>query len=521
MSHTFKLKKALLFAPVVMGLASTGAFASEREDVMLHQLADEGGNIGQNVNSVSELNDISPTDWAFQAVRNLVERYECIDGYPDRTFRGDRPLTRYEFAAALNRCLNRILEIVGGTVVIDEPDLTAIERLQQEFRNELRALRGRVDDLEGRLAEVEANQFSTTTKLKGEVIFALFDSFGDAIGQDDDETQTAFGYRARLNFDTSFTGKDRLRTRIQARNIEPIDGGFSGGTDQTRLGFDGLSPGAAIFNLDDLYYSFPVADKAKVYIAANSFEPRDFITELAPFISSGSGAVSRFGRLNPVMRIPDGGVGIGVDLDFDVVEIQFGYLSEDGPNPEEGQGLFNGSLNAFANVVFSPFDQLKIGAFYNRSFEPAGDLYESTGSQNAEEPFGGDPVSADSIGGQLQLDLDPFIFAGWYGISFADAENGTDDSATIQNFGVQLGIKDVGTEGSLLGLVFGLPPKVTDNDVGAFEDDDNTYHLEGFYRFKITDNIAITPGAFVLFNPENDSDNDEIVVGTIRTTFKF
>jgi len=50
--------------------------------------------------------------------------------------------------------------------------------LQEEFAAELATLRGRVDTLEARSAELEANQFSTT-KLTGEVIAAVADVFGD------------------------------------------------------------------------------------------------------------------------------------------------------------------------------------------------------------------------------------------------------------------------------------------------------------------------------------------------------
>ena len=36
------------------------------------------------VTSVSQLTDVDPTHWAFQALQSLVERYGCIEGYPDR-----------------------------------------------------------------------------------------------------------------------------------------------------------------------------------------------------------------------------------------------------------------------------------------------------------------------------------------------------------------------------------------------------------------------------------------------------
>lgn len=48
----------------------------------------------EQVTSVSQLSDVQPTDWAFQALQSLVERYGCIAGYPDGTYRGNRALTR-------------------------------------------------------------------------------------------------------------------------------------------------------------------------------------------------------------------------------------------------------------------------------------------------------------------------------------------------------------------------------------------------------------------------------------------
>src|SRR6476661_6670986 len=117
------------------------------------------------VTSVSQLSDVRPTDWAFQALQSLVERYGCIAGYPDGTFRGNRAMTRYEFAAGLNACLDKVSELIrGGTGnFATRDDLAALQRLQEEFAAELATLRGRVDALESRTSELEANQFSTTT----------------------------------------------------------------------------------------------------------------------------------------------------------------------------------------------------------------------------------------------------------------------------------------------------------------------------------------------------------------------
>ncbi|MDE5113829.1 MAG: iron uptake porin, partial [Trichodesmium sp. St15_bin1_1] len=203
----------------------------------------EDGEYMDQVTSVTQLSDVQPTDWAFQALQSLVERYGCIAGYPDGTYKGNRAMTRFEFAAGLNACLDRITELIAAATsnLVTREDLAVLQRLQEEFSAELAALRGRVDSLEARTSELEANQFSTTTKLNGEVLFWLSDTWGErAAGRgtkksEEDKTETSFAYRVRLNFDTSFTGKDRLRTRLQARNVPKYDSKDLTNTMMTRL----------------------------------------------------------------------------------------------------------------------------------------------------------------------------------------------------------------------------------------------------------------------------------------------
>jgi hypothetical protein len=173
------------------------------------------------ITAVSQLSDVQPTDWAFQALQSLVERYGCIAGYPDSTYRGQRTLSRYEFAAGLNACLDRITDLITTATAdaVTREDLAALERLQQEFATELAVLRGRVDALEARVSELQANQFSTTTKLTGEIVLGLADIFGGV----EETNNTILGSRARLLFETSFNGEDLLRARLQAANFGQFD----------------------------------------------------------------------------------------------------------------------------------------------------------------------------------------------------------------------------------------------------------------------------------------------------------
>jgi carbohydrate-selective porin OprB len=53
------------------------------------------------------------------------------------------------------------------------------------------------------------------------------------------------------------------------------------------------------------------------------------------------------------------------------------------------------------------------------------------------------------------------------------------------------------------------------------EDPDTSLHIEAFYQLQLTDNIAITPGIIWLTAPDHNSNNDDVVIGAIRTTFTF
>ncbi|MBY5285459.1 iron uptake porin, partial [Anabaena sp. PCC 7938] len=94
----------LKVSPVIAAtfLSANSALAAEvnEQATSVAQLSKESNSIGQ-VTSVSQFSDVQPTDWAFQALQSLVERYGCIAGYPNGTYRGNRALTRYEFAAGL------------------------------------------------------------------------------------------------------------------------------------------------------------------------------------------------------------------------------------------------------------------------------------------------------------------------------------------------------------------------------------------------------------------------------------
>ncbi|MGM0455875.1 MAG: iron uptake porin, partial [Cyanobacteriota bacterium] len=352
--------------------------------------------------------------------------------------------------------------------------------------------------------------------------------FGDAIGAGEDLTQTQLAYRVRLNFDSSFTGRDRLRVRLQDRNIEHFDGEFTG-TNMTRMGFAGNTGGMEV---DDFYYRFPIGDNFRGYLAASA-GASDIVNIFAPQSSSGSGAVSRFGRYNPLFRLA-GGAGAAVQGRFGNLGLDVGYLADNGSNPERKNGLFNGEHGAFANLTYGLSDAIDLGVSYHRSYAPGGDvnLSGSTGSRRASNPFGSDvAVSSDSVGGQFRVGLGAIDLSGWFGFTWANAQNNANgfqdgDQAEVINYSLALTAPDLGGAGNLAGLIVGVPPQATrvqnsDPALLGQEDTDTSLHIEAFYRYRLNDNIAITPGFFVITNPEHNDNNEAQWVGTIRTTFSF
>ena len=268
-----KFFQQLLLAVAGTGLlAPLGATANELSslngnatinDYMEQQEIDElkAWRSQNQVTSVNQFSDVRPTDWAYQALSNLVEKYGCVAGYPNGTYKGGQAMTRFEAAALLNACLDRVTEVT------DE-----LQRLMDEFKKELAVLRGRVDGLEKKVGVLEAQQFSTTTKLKGEVNFILGgvpDYNSDtragtppvAVGKQD---RTTFNYDVRLNLDTSFTGKDLLKTRLRSGNFtafSPFNAGDSlfklDKASSTNAGASGAG-GIDTVSIDRLYYQFPV-----------------------------------------------------------------------------------------------------------------------------------------------------------------------------------------------------------------------------------------------------------------------
>jgi len=494
------------------------------------QLDSEPQTTAQNVTSVSQLSDVKPTDWAFTALQSLVERYGCIAGYPDRTFRGKQATSRYEFAAGLNACLDKINEIIAAGLAdkVSKEDLATLQKLQEEFAAELATLRGRVDALETKTAQLEAQQFSTTTKLTGEVIVSATAGTG---GPNNANSNVTLSNRTRLVLNTSFTGKDLLRTRLETSNNLVAASGTTAGSLANLLGTNTvrIGPGAAVtdnsFALSLLDYKFPIFDnKVNLYIAPVSF-PDEFFTVLSPVASNGQGSISRFGRFDPLMRVAGTSSLVAFDWSItDKVRLQAGYgaSSPSSPSPGGSGGLFGGSTIALVQLLFKPAENLDTSITYANTYHQANSLGTGLTSNESISGVTGS-IRANSIGANLAWKITPkFTFHTWGTLIFADAVN-TSASTTFTTWITGLTLNDLFSEGSSGSILFGQPINRTSVSGAATLGTINStpYHLELFYRYRVSKNISITPGVFWVFNPEGVSTNPTATVGVIRTTFSF
>ncbi|MCW5317014.1 iron uptake porin [Nostoc sp. KVJ3] len=549
-------------SPVVVAatfFAANSALAAEVNEQVTNvaQLeTQDSNNIGQ-VTSVSQFSDVQPTDWAFQALQSLVERYGCIAGYPNSTYRGNRALTRYEFAAGLNACLDRVNELIATATadLVSKQDLATLQRLQEEYSAELATLRGRVDGLEARTSELEANQFSTTTKLVGEAIFNISDAFGGdrAVPAGNPNTKlnsnTTFSDRVRLNLYSSFTGKDRLQIRLQAGNILSNTGaGTTGtGTNMTRLGYDVGAPNDNSVIIDKINYAFNFSDALRIKVDVSNGELYENVEVFNPdFRSSGTGALSRYGRFSPIYRQGQNGAGLTVTFNpNEAISVTGAYLAQSSSvtnagvttnfganNPNNNNGLFNGDSTIFGQLSFKPNKAFNIGLTYARTYlagNSTNNLFQSTGSAFANNPFtstnaSNTRIESDNYGVEATFQLSSKLaLSGWGGYTTASTLTGAARDAEIWYYGATLALRDFGKEGNVLGIIFGQPPQVTGGNVktGSTLDSGTSYHLEGLYKYKVSDNIQVTPGLLVIFNPENNNNNDTEYVGTLRTTFTF
>ncbi|NJR51147.1 MAG: iron uptake porin [Leptolyngbyaceae cyanobacterium CSU_1_3] len=473
--------------------------------------------------SVDQLADVPSSSWAFLAVRSLIEKYGCITGDSEKRFRGEQALSRQEFAVALKACLERINTIAGLT----HDDLMAVERLQQAFTTELTALRDRVERLETQTNRWESQQFSTTTKLSGQVIFAVnAGSFGGeriisprgATISRDQPNPTAL-YRFSLDLNTSFKGTDLLKLRLLAASpgINDNAAGFL----EPNLGssLDFAIPGTNQLSLVRLYYTFAPTKDLSVTIGARMVAA-DFVDKNR-FANVSFRDFSTQSLTNNFILLPrPGGAGAAIDWkpNQGALSLRAVYIASSAEaNLPENQRFFGGgSLGEIR--LFPTAGGGAGGGLFGDPYMGIVELdYAPTGSFSMRLQYSGGKVlgsNFQSVGANFDWAITSRLgIFGRYGYaSYPDTTIG-DIRPSYWSAGGSL--QNLFVKGDLAGLGVAQPFILT--EVGNA----TQTNIEAFYNFPLANNIRITPLVQVITHPANQSDNGTIVVGTLRTVFTF
>jgi len=509
------------------------------------------------VTSVNQFSDVKPTDWAYQALSNLVEKYGCVAGYPDGKFKGAQAMTRFEAAALLNACLDRVTEKT------DE-----LQKLLDEFDKELTILTARVDGLESKVGKLQAQQFSTTTKLRGEASMILGGIPGytsntgtTAAGRQNVRSQgnTTFNYDLRLNFDTSYTGQDLLRTRLRAGNFSALPFGSS----SQPFKLDKAESYNNQVYLDRLFYQFPVGKDKSIKLTVGALVRNTEMVWLpTAYKSDVLDAFTTIGTSGTYNKATGQGVGFQwrqkVEKGKGAFLVNTNYVvsgnnclsgtgvsgscgsNVGGSGADSSYGVFNDNsgLNWLTQVGYAAPNW---GAAVGYRYGSAGtSMRDGNGIANSAllASQSSSSLAFNAYWQPIKTGWFPSISAG-YGYNWV---NGSNSGATVTTGTSTTGPLDSASwfagfqwdnafiKGNSAGVAFGQPSFTL-----ASKAQSEPWLIEWFYRFQVSDNISITPTLFYgtgISNQrsstsgggsgnQNNGSTFSGLGGVIQTTFKF
>ena len=575
-----KLFQQLLLAPAALGLvaplAATAAdlpMASSTASINSYTQQQDLDRFraweSQNqVTSINQFSEVKPTDWAYQALSNLIERYGCVAGYPNGTFKGGQAMTRFEAAALLNACLDRVTEVT------DE-----LQRLINDFQKELSVLKGRVDGLDKRVGKLESTQFSTTTKLQGDTVFVIgANAFGGSQANDFSSNgatstgtnsnkrtagATVFNYDLRLNLLTSFTGKDLLYTRLRSGNF--VGSPFNGSPYSLMAldrAFGGGNSGAAsnlnnVVQLDRLYYRFPIGKSFTGLVGPRgrnteflAITPFFYKSDLVDFFTL-NGAPGTYNKATGAIaglmwkqNVKKGKPYFAASTSYVAPEAYNGNTANSVTDNAGGGILGDNSRGSFTTQVGVAAPQWAL-AFAWRYGQCGQAFRRGTQYANQTESCGPTNTGAASTAYSNNFALTgawqpkkaggivPSLNLGWGYTALAQSNlvnsqiPGVNSAANIgaaQSWTLGLQWADAFAKGNSAGMAVGQPQFATSLRNGRTPQDGN-FAWEWWYKFKVSDNISITPAIFYLSRPAGQftqpGQSNNVFGGLVQTQFRF
>ena len=479
--------------------------------------------------SITQLGDLQPGDWAYQALAALVERYGCVAGYASGSFSGSRAISRFEAAALLNGCLERVSE-----------NTDALKQLLKELGPELAILKGRTDGLDGRVGALEASQFSPTTTLSGLAVFVLG---GNSFPQSGPQTTTTstlpsgttLNYNLELALNTSFMGKDLLRTVLRAGNFNasPFGGNpASLGLSQLEAAFES-DAGANIVAIDKLFYQWPLAKGVTATVGARvgqddmlALWPSAYPADTILNVMTVNGAPAAYNK--------NLGPGAGLMWKAKPFSLSANYVAANGASgdPARGGVATTGSGGSGSVQLAYGADHWGLAAIYSLLQPGSQGIPGATPfTQQATRSlvlFPGASTSAYGLSGYWQPSKSgwwPSVSVGW-GFNSTRYAQAQESGSLIESQSWLVGLqwKDALAKGNAFGMAVGAPVYATALS-GGVTPNDGTIVWEGWYKFQLSDHISLTPALFYLSRPMGQltpaGETLSQLGALIKTSFRF
>ena len=492
------------------------------------RIPQDRGQAGEVV-TISQFSDLRPTDWAYQALQSLLERYGCVSGTGVSTFNGTGSITRFEAAALLNSCMGRI----GETTDV-------LKALSQELAQELAILRGRTDGLEARVGELEATRFSPTTRMNmltrsalgavqygGNQINSASNTWGQGTGSLPLRNAFTFNYDIMMFVDTSTTGKDLLRTILRMANFGSSAFGIAGGNNPAPLtqldeGFEDPN-GPNIVGINRLFYRTPINRYLSVAVGprirqndALAVWPTIYArpgSELLLKIFTQAGSTSAYSLLIG----PGGGLMLKDSTKTTGWSAGVNYIATNGEKGNAalgGMGTAGSAATAMAQLSYT-------GKRWNLSLAAAqngaGVRQDGTSYWRTLQPQLSSSVTNNgstqtlSIAGYwqpLNTGLIPTVSAG-FGYNQANLNNSPvsvnqQQLQNLQSAGWMTGFTwdNAFQKGNQIGFALGQPTFVT--AVNGQAANDGNYVFELYYKIQATNALSVTPTLFYLSRPRGE-----------------
>lgn len=489
---------ALVCMATISAMPSVNAQSQPEVGDILSQLSDS-----TRVTTVDELSDVQPTDWAYQALKSIIDRYNLDLGYPDGTYRGNRAMTRSEFAAAVEAALNTLVQLSDRNRSVFQEDLNTLAQLQLNYQQAGEELNARLDNrIEPRIDRLEAQQFSPTTQLQGQLILGLTDG--------NNASKTTFVDRLRLNLTTQFSPQNRLFTQLEAGNNGQDAIAQVQNREDNLLGTTGLLAGAGGLDyvevdeklrLRRLYYSFQPTDKLSVTIGSK-LAPGDFIDRNRFANHSDANFNSSFFFNNPLIiqnQIDrSGGAGVAVSWDLKPVTLTGVYVAADAADPQTG-GFWRDRYQTSLELEYTPHTAWAVKLQYTHAEIDGTDI--------------------DAVGVNGEWTVNPYLGlfgrlgrGDYHGFNTALSRNLELSPLT---WALGMNVRNWPIPGNVAGIAIGQP--FISNDLGNA----TQTNFEAFYHLQLSDNLSLTPALIIVGNADNDSSSETTWQGVLRMVFSF